>query len=312
MKILLLIAAVLIFFVASVYIFIPNKIIISEKVTVAASREALFRTLSDSAEWENWWPAKEAINLTNHPLLLNGLQYQLTGKKAFSLPLSISGKNFKAYNEFTFITINTDTTVINLDGIVITSYNPIKRIRLYFAANKVKKDISSLLQRINAYYSKTENLYGYPIEKKSVVDSVLISTFTEMKSYPSTAAIYTLIDELKNYIKQQGANETGYPMLNILKTDSANYRVRVALPVDKKLPPSGNISYKWMMGGGNILITEVHGGNDEIQKALGQVQNYISDYKRTAPAISFQSLITDRRKEPDSSKWVTKIYYPVM
>jgi hypothetical protein len=67
-----------------------------------------------------------------------------------------------------------------------------------------------------------------------------------------------------------------------------------------------------MLGGGNILITEVKGGPASIKKAFNEMETYITDYRRTAPAIPFQSLITDRSKEPDTSKWVTKIYYPVM
>jgi hypothetical protein len=42
------------------------------------------------------------------------------------------------------------------------------------------------------------------------------------------------------------------------------------------------------------------------------VQKYKDDYQRVSPAIPFYSLITDRLKEPDSSKWITKIYFPVM
>jgi hypothetical protein len=67
-----------------------------------------------------------------------------------------------------------------------------------------------------------------------------------------------------------------------------------------------------MPGGGNMLVTEVKGGQIEVNKASVQLLNYISDYNRTAPAIPFESLVTDRRKEPDSSKWITRIYYPVM
>ena len=67
-----------------------------------------------------------------------------------------------------------------------------------------------------------------------------------------------------------------------------------------------------MLGGGNILITEVKGGSNKINNAYKQIRNYISDYNRIAPAIPFESLVTDRSKEPDSSKWVTRIYYPVM
>jgi hypothetical protein len=42
------------------------------------------------------------------------------------------------------------------------------------------------------------------------------------------------------------------------------------------------------------------------------MNNYISDYGRTIVAIPFASLITDRRLEPDSAKWVTRIYWPLI
>jgi hypothetical protein len=106
--------------------------------------------------------------------------------------------------------------------------------------------------------------------------------------------------------------ETGFPMLNIYKTDSVNYLTRVAIPVDKKLPSSGNISYKWMLGGGNILVTDVRGGPFSIDSAFQQLEYYVHDYNRTSPAIPFQSLVTDRSKVPDTTKWITRLYYPVM
>ena len=121
-----------------------------------------------------------------------------------------------------------------------------------------------------------------------------------------------MVDELRAYILQQGAKETGYPMLNVFTKDSINYLVKVALPVSKALPSSGTMSYRWMLPGGNILITEVKGGPEEIKRAYRQVELYISDFQRVAPAIPFESLVTDRRAEKDSTKWITRIYYPVM
>ena len=100
--------------------------------------------------------------------------------------------------------------------------------------------------------------------------------------------------------------------MNLYKKDSSVYLVRVAIPVDKKLPTSGNISYKWMLGGGNILITDVKGDKKEIRNAFDQTNLYISDHNKVTPAIPFQSMITDRRQEKDSTKWVTKIYFPVI
>jgi hypothetical protein len=38
----------------------------------------------------------------------------------------------------------------------------------------------------------------------------------------------------------------------------------------------------------------------------------VQDHQRVAPAIPFQSLVTDRTKQPDTSKWVTRLYWPIM
>jgi hypothetical protein len=66
------------------------------------------------------------------------------------------------------------------------------------------------------------------------------------------------------------------------------------------------------MKGGNILTGEVTGGQKQIEEADRQMQLYIMDYQRSIIAIPFQMLITDRTKEPDSTKWITRIYYPVV
>jgi hypothetical protein len=293
-RISLILAIVLLLVLAFTYLFIPNKITVSQRLNIPANREAIFRKLGDTTEWTKWWPGEYKANNVNSSFMINGLRYKLDDKK------------------LTCLSVNANETTISLNGVIPTSYNPIRRIQLFFTANKIKKDANTLIQSIKSQYSTTTSLYGYDIQKKLVVDSILLSTSKEIKEYPSINIIYSLIDELKTYIKQQSANETGNPMLNIFTKDSVTYLVKVAIPVDKKLPSSGNISYRWMLGGGNILITDVKGGEGEIQKAYVQIQNYISDYKRVAPAIPFESLVTDRRQEPDSSKWITRIYYPVM
>jgi len=134
----------------------------------------------------------------------------------------------------------------------------------------------------------------------------------QLKSLPSTEQVYTMVKKLKDYILSQKAGATGNPMLNVFTRDSLSFDVRVAIPVDRRLPDAGEIHYKWMLGGGNILITEVKGGPEEIKKAYNQVNHYITDYKRLAPAIPFESMVTDRTVEKDSSQWITRIYYPVI
>ena len=60
------------------------------------------------------------------------------------------------------------------------------------------------------------------------------------------------------------------------------------------------------------LITEVVGDNNAIQKAFKATTTYMDDNKLSSPVIPFQQLVTDRSKQADSTKWVTRIFTPII
>jgi len=84
----------------------------------------------------------------------------------------------------------------------------------------------------------------------------------------------------------------------------------VAIPTKSDLQSEGKFQLKKMVLG-NILMAEVKGGVHIVMKGENELTNYMDDYKKLSPAIPFQSLITDRQLETDSSKWVTRLYYPI-
>lgn len=293
------------------YLYIPNNIVINAAKAVPINKDGLYRTLSDTTGWADWWPGKNSSS-GDAPFTSRGFSYRLTDIKTLSLPVAISKNGFQCKGEITMLAEGQDSTIINFHSSFTSSSNPVKRIIAYFNAQKIKKNADDMLASIGNYYSEIKNLYHYPITKDHVVDSTLLFTDREVKGPPTSATIYAMVDELKAYISKNNAKETGYPMLNVFTKDSISYLVKVAIPVDKKLPDSGNIRYRWMLGGGNILITEVKGGPGEIKKAYQYIDQYVEDHQRIAPAIPFESLVTDRRLETDTSKWITRIYFPVM
>src|SRR4029077_17614911 len=127
----------------------------------------------------------------------------------------------------------------------------------------------------------------------------------------STKDVYGLIEKLRDYLPKEGANEVGYPMLNVTRKEQGDYTAMVAIPVDKQMKGTSEIAPKQMLPNGFILTAIVKGGDDAIKKGLAAIANYITDYQKSVIAIPFESLITDRSKETDTTKWVTKIYYPV-
>lgn len=310
-----LIVTLLVIFVlllVAVYVFIPNKISFTENLAVDANGNGISRKLQNEKTWQMLFPGKAAQQNSSSNFTFDHSVYSINTETSNPSFITISRKNVQAATSLYVISKNADTAQLIWTVNLPTSYNPIKRTQSYFASRKIRNDIGSILGQMQSFFSKQENVYGYSIKHTIVTDSLLVSTYSTVKGYPSVEFVYTLIDQLKKYIADKGAEETGFPMLNVSTNDSIEFLTRVAIPINKRLPSSGNISFKEMLGQGNILVTEVKGGPTTVEEAYQQMGNYISDYHQSSPAIPFQSLITDRRKEPDTAKWLTKIYYPVM
>jgi len=314
-KWLIALAILILILIAFLYLFIPNVISINRDLSIKANAQGLYRKLAVNKNWGKWWPGIDtnpAIGNLESIFYLNGHTYTITDKSISSLFISISGKDIFTKTFLHVIPLNRDSVKLIWAGEMPTSKNPFNRLQKYFKAKDIKKDIEKILDEMNFFFSKNENIYGTSIKQELVVDSILVSTYQTSVGYPTIPFIYGLIDQLKNYAQSQSAKETGYPMLNIGTTDSINFLTRVAIPVNKRLKDSGTIAYKWMLGGGKILVTEINGGLHSLKNGLREIEQYVTDHGRAAPAIPFQALLTDRRKEPDTSKWVTKIFYPVM
>jgi hypothetical protein len=48
-----------------------------------------------------------------------------------------------------------------------------------------------------------------------------------------------------------------------------------------------------------------------VNNAWHQVQLYLRDNQEVAMAMPFEYLVTNRRQEPDTSKWITRLFVPV-
>jgi effector-binding domain-containing protein len=190
------------------------------------------------------------------------------------------------------------------------SNNPFKRVQQYLKAKKIHGGMSYILEQLKQFVSNKRNVYGLIIERTLVTDSLLVTSKTKTNNYPSQQEYYDLIKKLQDYIATNGASPANYPMLNIAEIDNNNFVTTVAIPVNKVLPDKGPILFKRMFPG-KILTAEVKGGMYSIEKGFKQLNHYISDHQLSTPAIPFQSLITDRLLETDTSKWITKLYYPI-
>lgn len=286
------------------YVFIPAKIKISAEATGFTNPKAAYRYLLEDANWNKWWPGTK-------PFYYEGLTFRLT-KKMFNL-FELQVQNKKDSVE-TFLELDPgdrDSVTYTWTCEMESSKNPITRLGQYFKATRIKKTMDVLIDSLKENLEKEENVYGFKVTAKKVTDSVLISTSWSFDHYPGEKEIDSMIRQLRKYISSQHAVEKNYPMLNVHLEGTNEYVAMVAIATERLLPATRIFSPKLVLKGGNVLEAEFRGGPAATRKAFDNFENFRSDYRIPAPAIPYQLMITDRVKETDTSKWITKFYYPV-
>jgi hypothetical protein len=119
-----------------------------------------------------------------------------------------------------------------------------------------------------------------------------------------------MIEELEKYIALQNSKVLNAPIVNLFTDNNKEYEAMVAIATDRDLPSNNKYFLKNMMLG-NIMVAKVKGDRKRIDECIQAMKYYISDYKKSSPAIYFERLITDRLAEKDSTQWVTTINYPI-
>lgn len=287
-----------------VYGWIPGTIKVSRAARIPNNIHGIYRNLSDTGRWHQWW--------TGSAFELSGNHYSLDAVTPNALLVGIRQPLFSAPSSILLVADSTHQTRVQWSAAISASLNPLTRIRQYFAAQSLAGDLQTLLNAMQGWYSDTTHLYDLAIRRERVNDSLLVFIQDSASVYPSVQKIYSLVDELRTYIVRQGAQVTDSPMLNVYSTDSTWFLTRVALPTNQRLEGDERIRFKWMLGGGNILEADVTGDDRAAKRAMESVEKYMQDHNLQAPAIPFFSLLSNRLAEKDSTRWKTRIYYPVM
>jgi hypothetical protein len=310
----LLIGFLILLFVAlaCIYIFIPADIKVSKIIVINNSSDAAYRFLTNSDNWKKWWPKNNAADTTysNH-FIYSNTSYKINGLQHNGFEIAISRGESNINSNLYVLPFNSDSAAIEWKCNIFSGNSPIAKVQKYFEAVAIKKNMNVILGSLHSFLQDKENIYGVRIDRTSTKDTFLLATKTVVTHYPTVADVYVLIDQLQQHINMQSAKQTNPAIMNITIVDSNNYQLMVAVPIDKKLPDAGNLFFKRMVPG-YFLVTEVKGGNYAVDNTLNAVHLYIKENRKISMAIPFQSLITDRRREPDTSKWITRIYYPVV
>ncbi len=297
--------------VTIIHFIIPGQVAVVRSIKIGTNPVSISRLIADPAKMD---------------LISKYLIYQNDNSNGDSwnhyIPVMMVGSSFKpgelhfktdcytTNNHISLFSINNNSCVAtwsfnyNLsNNVFIKAYSLVKLMR-----NKDKVD--ALLQRFKDYAEIEQNIYGINIKEEKVKDTLVVVIKEQVTFYPSVPDVYSRVHLLQKYISARGAKAINFPMLHVQAAGTGEYEMMVAIPTNIALPDSAFIQFNRLVAG-NILTAQVKGGHASILQGIKEMENYIQDHQMNAPALPFESLVTDRLTEPDSLQWITKLYYPV-
>lgn len=300
-KVVIAILALTFILFACIYIFIPSTINGSVLTTFKAPINGVYRCTNNETMLDKWMPAT-----------IMNMKSKIATSNSSTLATDI---NF--YNEQDTITSTISMFNIVNDSIAVqwkfsidAGNNPFTRLKKYNEAVDFKKTLDSVLHQLKIFASNDDNIYGLHVQEARTKDTLVITTKTNLNHYPDTKEIYALISHLQQYANRHGAKQSNHPMYNITKLNGDSVRLMVGLPVNKSVPENNSVTMVKMVKG-RFLVCEIKGGDGAIHNAMTQMKYYFPEHHRTAMAIPFIYLITDRTVETDTTKWVSEMYSPV-
>lgn len=299
----------------AIYILVPRKINLSQSVTINCTHGAANRFLVNDANWYQWWPLTKssppAFQSQTQIFPYKNYTFQPQQSMFDAIRVNISKNDLTINSKIILVPKHKDSVYVQWNAEYYTGNNPVTRVKRYLQWSALGHQTNDILVNLKRFLERSDNVYGIVIKKGTIKDSLLITTKKVFTTEPATQNIYSLINKLRTHIHQQGARETGYPMLNIQRKDSTHFETMVAIPINKTVREQDGMVLKNLVQG-KILVTEVSGGPQTVFNAFAQMETYLTDHQYESPAIPFYSLITDRITETDTTKWVTRISYPVL
>ena len=293
---------------AGLYIFIPSQVSITRYIKFRSTAGGSSRFLSQKEKWNAWWPG--TIN-ADSSFVYNGYTFAPSTPLPNTIEIDISSGTDTLPTTLNVLQLSRDSVAMTWQTGMNTSSNPFQRLQRYNESQRINNTMKAILDSLRTFMEKNENVYNISVTQVMVTDTLLVTTKSISDHYPTTAEVYQLIGQLRNYISAQGAQASHHPMLYVHTTEDNRIQTMVAIPVNKPLHDAGNIAFKRMVPG-KILLTEIKGGPQTIRQAFTQMEYYVEDFKKISPAIPFEMLVTDRMQETDTTKWITRIYYPVL
>lgn len=329
MKILLrIILGVLIIFVIIVLIglFLPSEIHVERSMAIKAPQKLLFEQVNNLHNWRDWSPwhrldPKMKI-VYSGPLEGTGASYSWNSKNKDVGNGKITILYSKPYDSLSTEMDFMQKRVARgyyifkeLDSITLVTWgfktdlgkNPFAR---YFGLMMDKYVGGDFEKGLNNLDSIAGNLSPYIVKVKELNGFNYVSIRQNCSWENVSSLMADSYGKLMTYIKRSGARMTDSPYAIYHNMDEGMMDLEMGIPVDRILVAKGSIlsgSYK----ASPVAEVDYYGFYDKLGEAHNALQDWVIKMNLELNGSPMEQYVTDPSLEPDTSKWLTRIYYPV-
>ncbi len=117
--------------------------------------------------------------------------------------------------------------------------------------------------------------------------------------------------ELMNYLSEVNSEISGPPFAIYHKSETEGYTLlECGLPINSKIEGKDNINFLEITPTKTIMASHF-GHYNTVKTTYNALLKYINENKIEVTGSPWEMYITDPMKEPDQSKWETKVYFPI-
>lgn len=327
-KRILIILVTLIVLALIVAFFLPSKSSVERSVVINAKTDKIMSQIIDLKKWDFWSPWKlddTAAKYTYNDTVGIGAFMEWKGEMVGHGNLRITaiepGKSITYILSFIKPFKSKSTGMFAFDstpeGVKVTWKNemalawPISRWMGVFIDfdKQMGPDFEKGLTLLRNHV-ETMHEYTYTILEKNVEAQTIAGIRAKIHKGDISKILGANYGAIMAYVSKNGAKCIGPPMAITMAWDSLTWDFIAAMPIDKEIPSQDKIKVEKSYAGKAIYV-EYKGAYDKTYTAYMDMGAYVKEHNLTEAGGPWEVYVTDPATEPDTSKWITEIYFPV-
>jgi effector-binding domain-containing protein/uncharacterized protein YndB with AHSA1/START domain len=314
-------------------LFMPSTTSIEKSVVVNAPVETVFdqvNTLTNWKKWSPWYKMDTAAVITySGPASGNGASYAWDSKEAIgtgTLTLSDVVPNKHITENMVFGGSNTGKATMDFEqqpgGVKVTwkmdmehGWNIFSRI---FGEVFMKGALGSQFEQGLADMKTVAEAAPVPVAGKTytiqeiqIQPGFAVVTPGKVKETEFTAFYEKAFPAADAFIKKNNLKPTGAPFAIVYKyVPGGVSEIDAGIPIDKNVTATGNLKVIEIKGG-NAVKADYYGDYAGSGAAHEAIDKWMQAKGKKAAGAPWEVYVTDPGSEPDTSKWLTEVIYPI-